>query len=95
MVRRVVRYSEAFKLQVVSELESGSLDGIEDARRRYGTRAKSSAGIAVTVLSPWAVLKRCKWLLRPCLMAVIRFTILTVAVSIVATNTCNGCRIAA
>ena len=31
-----VRYSEAFKLQVVSELESGELKGISEANRRYG-----------------------------------------------------------
>jgi transposase-like protein len=30
------RYSEAFKLQVVSELESGKLASVEEARRRYG-----------------------------------------------------------
>lgn len=31
-----VSYSEAFKLQVISELESGKLDSIEAARRVYG-----------------------------------------------------------
>jgi transposase len=36
MGRTVVRYSEAFKLQVVSELESGKLSSIEEARNRYG-----------------------------------------------------------
>ncbi len=30
------RYSEAFKLQVVSELESGKLGSIGEANRRYG-----------------------------------------------------------
>jgi len=30
------RYSEAFKLQVVSELESGKLGNIAEANRRYG-----------------------------------------------------------
>ena len=30
------RYSEAFKLQVVRELESGKLANIADANRRYG-----------------------------------------------------------
>lgn len=32
----VVRYSEAFKLQVVNELESGAVESIAEARRRYG-----------------------------------------------------------
>ena len=37
MGRRIVRrYSEAFKLQVVSELESGKLASICEAQRRYG-----------------------------------------------------------
>ena len=31
-------YSEAFKLQVVSELESGKLASIAEAKRRYGIR---------------------------------------------------------
>jgi transposase len=31
-----LRYSEAFKLQVVQELESGKLGGIQEARERYG-----------------------------------------------------------
>jgi transposase-like protein len=31
-----VRYSEAFKHQVVSDLESGKLCSIEEARKRYG-----------------------------------------------------------
>lgn len=31
-----VSYSEAFKIQVISELESGRLDSIEAARRVYG-----------------------------------------------------------
>lgn len=31
-----VRYSEAFKLQVLSELESGKFDCVEQARRAYG-----------------------------------------------------------
>jgi len=33
---RTVRYSEAFKLQVVSELESGKLSSISEANRTYG-----------------------------------------------------------
>lgn len=32
----ICRYSEAFKLTVVSELESGKLDSIGAAKRRYG-----------------------------------------------------------
>jgi len=32
----VCRYSEAFKLTVVSELESGKLESIGEAQRRYG-----------------------------------------------------------
>lgn len=31
-----LRYSEAFKLQVVQELESGKLGGVQEARERYG-----------------------------------------------------------
>lgn len=34
--RKVVRYSEAFKLQVVRDLEDGTFASIEEARRRYG-----------------------------------------------------------
>ena len=37
MDERVVnRYSEAFKLMVVSEFESGKLSSIQEANRRYG-----------------------------------------------------------
>lgn len=36
MGKRVIRYSEAFKMQVVSELESGALDSVASARERYG-----------------------------------------------------------
>jgi len=32
----IVRYSEAFKLQVVNELETGVMESIAEARRRYG-----------------------------------------------------------
>jgi len=32
----IVQYSEAFKLQVVAELESGVLTGVAAARERYG-----------------------------------------------------------
>jgi transposase-like protein len=38
MRRRVVRYSEAFKLKVVNEIESGALAGVGEARRRYDIR---------------------------------------------------------
>jgi transposase-like protein len=38
MENTVVRYSEAFKLQVVSELESGKFKCIFEARRRYAIR---------------------------------------------------------
>jgi transposase len=40
--RRVVRYSEAFKRQVVEEIESGKLSSIEQARRRYGIDGKGT-----------------------------------------------------
>jgi len=36
MGQQVVRYSEAFKMKVVSELESGKLATIAEARERYG-----------------------------------------------------------
>lgn len=36
MQEKVIRYSEAFKLQVVKELEDGTLESIEEARRVYG-----------------------------------------------------------
>ena len=36
MGKKVVRYSEAFKLKVVSELESGELSSMAEARRKYG-----------------------------------------------------------
>lgn len=42
MANRVVRYSEAFKLQVVSELESGALNSVADARSRYGIAGGST-----------------------------------------------------
>ena len=37
-MRDVVRYSEAFKLQVVRELEQGRFGSISEARRAYGVR---------------------------------------------------------
>lgn len=33
---QTIRYSEAFKRQVVAEIEDGTLDNVEQARRRYG-----------------------------------------------------------
>ena len=38
MKKEILRYSEAFKLQVVSELESGKFKCIFEARKRYGIR---------------------------------------------------------
>lgn len=43
MGRAIVhRYSEAFKVQVVGELESGQLRSMLDARRRYGIAGKDT-----------------------------------------------------
>ena len=42
MSGRVVRYSEAFKLQVLSELESGKLASISEARERYGISGRNT-----------------------------------------------------
>lgn len=38
MQKTTIRYSEAFKLQVVSELEAGQISCILQARQRYGIR---------------------------------------------------------
>jgi len=38
MTRSVVRYSEAFKLKVVNELESGKFSGTDEARKSYGIK---------------------------------------------------------
>ena len=38
MQKTVVRYSEAFKIQLVSELESGKFKCIFEARKRYGIK---------------------------------------------------------
>ncbi len=38
MHRQVLRYSEAFKLQVVNDLESGVVESVAAARERYGVR---------------------------------------------------------
>ena len=40
----LVRYSEAFKLQVVRELESGRLRSKEEARLRYGIGGSGTVG---------------------------------------------------
>lgn len=40
--RILVSYSEAFKLQVISELESGRLPSLEAARRAYGIGGAST-----------------------------------------------------
>jgi transposase len=42
MVRTLIRYSEAFKLQVVDELERGKLSSIEAARRAYDIRGANT-----------------------------------------------------
>ena len=42
MLKEVVRYSEAFKLQVISELESGKLGSTLEARCRYGIKGGST-----------------------------------------------------
>jgi len=42
MKKETMRYSEAFKLQVVSELESGKLTCPHEARRRYGIKGSST-----------------------------------------------------
>lgn len=34
--RRTIRYSEAFKLQIIQELESGKLNCVHQAKERYG-----------------------------------------------------------
>ena len=43
MVAKVVmRYSEAFKLQVVRELEQGRFESVEAARRAYGVKGSET-----------------------------------------------------
>jgi transposase-like protein len=44
MNKEVVRYSEAFKLQVISELESGKFKSIFEAKNRYGIRGCDTIG---------------------------------------------------
>jgi transposase-like protein len=42
MGRSIIRYSEAFKRKVVSELESGKLGSISEAKRLYEVRGGST-----------------------------------------------------
>ncbi len=42
MRKEIVKYSEAFKLQVVSELESGKFASYQEARYRYGIKGGST-----------------------------------------------------
>ena len=42
MKKEVVRYSEAFKLQVVSEVESGKFSGVFEAGKRYDIRGSDT-----------------------------------------------------
>lgn len=42
MRRKLIRYSEAFKLQVVSELESGKFTSHREAREKYGITGAST-----------------------------------------------------
>ena len=44
MGHQQIRYSEAFKLQVVRELESGVLCSQTEALRRYGIRGSATVG---------------------------------------------------
>ena len=36
MKKRIIRYSEAFKLEVVSSIDSGEVEGIPQAMKRFG-----------------------------------------------------------
>jgi transposase-like protein len=42
--RDTIRYSEAFKLQVIGELESGKFDSVDEARRAYGIGGSNTIG---------------------------------------------------
>jgi len=42
MSRQIIRYSEAFKMQVISELESGKLGTVTEARTRYSIRGAAT-----------------------------------------------------
>jgi len=50
MTRSVVRYSEAFKLKVVNELESGKFSGTDEARKSYGIKGPA------TVIFPFSTI---------------------------------------
>ena len=41
-VKKVIRYSEAFKRQVVKELEEGDLESISEAKEKYGIRGNDT-----------------------------------------------------
>jgi transposase len=43
-MRSVIRYSEAFKLQVIRELEAGRFTSIYDASRAYGIKGAMTVG---------------------------------------------------
>ena len=45
MVEGVLRYSEAFKLQVVEELESGRLASVEEARPHVAQAMEGVQGV--------------------------------------------------
>lgn len=40
--RKTIRYSEAFKRQIISQLEDGTLDNLEHAKKRYDIRGAST-----------------------------------------------------
>lgn len=40
--RRTIRYSEAFKLQVINELATGQLDCVQQAREKYGINGSAT-----------------------------------------------------
>jgi transposase len=56
MGRSILRYSEAFKRQIVDELERGKFKSIEKAKRAYGIRGGST-------ISSWVLKYGCKDLL--------------------------------
>ncbi len=41
---RIIRYSEAFKMQVLSELESSRLGSVSEAMEPYGIRSAGTVG---------------------------------------------------
>ena len=48
----VVKYSEAFKMQVVKELSAGRWRSREEARQRYGIRGAATVGLWVRKYGP-------------------------------------------